>query len=286
MYLRPATTDDTPAIERFLVQHTDTSMFLRANLRMFGPCGGPAREATRMWLREEGGAITGVLGHTTFGVVLVQMPGDMPQAAILSTLGQSEIKGIFGATEQVHQLRRLLGLDSADAQLDDDEPLYSLDLDHIDTPDGASTLRGATPADSSLMVDWRQAYLMETFHFSEDEAAEIAQADVDRMLERQSLMLLECADGTPLAMTSFNAILPDMVQIGNVFTPLNVRGQGYARRAVALHLEVARHDGVKRAILFASGPAASRAYEAIGFRQIGCFTLLFFAGVEVARVAA
>ena len=34
-----------------------------------------------------------------------------------------------------------------------------------------------------------------------------------------------------------------------------------------------RAHGVETAILFASGPAACRAYEAIGFRRIGAYTL-------------
>ena len=65
----------------------------------------------------------------------------------------------------------------------------------------------------------------------------------------------------------------DLVQIGGVYTPPGLRGQGHARRAVALHREEARAEGIRTAILFASGAAACRAYEAIGFERIGSYAL-------------
>lgn len=285
MTFRPACLADAAAIEAFLLTRSDTSMFLRANLASHGPCGGEDRNATKMWIRLSGGVVTGVYGITTAGFVLVQIPAGMPTAEIAETLAGYEINGIFGSTEQVREMQGILGLIQAETQLDDDEPLYSLDLDTLLLPTSDVCLREAVEADRDLLAHWRASYLVEILHFTPDEAMEMAGEDVDRMMSRSSLMILE-KDGTPVAMTSFNAILPDTVQIGNVYTPDEVRGQGHARRAVALHLDRARKDGVKRAILFASGPAASRAYEAIGFRQIGRFTLLFFADSQNVKVAA
>ncbi len=87
---------------------------------------------------------------------------------------------------------------------------------------------------------------------------------------------------TPLAMTGFNARLPDIVQVGGVYTPPDLRGRGHARRAVALHLAAARDAGIRRATLFSGSDMASRAYRSIGFRQIGDWTLLIFRNKEVA----
>ena len=63
------------------------------------------------------------------------------------------------------------------------------------------------------------------------------------------------------------------MQVGGVYTPPGLRGRGQARRAVALHMQELRGEGVQTAILFASGAAACRAYEAIGFRRIGTYSL-------------
>lgn len=273
---------EAAAIETFLAAHADTSMFLRSNLRAHGPCGGAARDATRMWLQKgQGGAIEGVLGVSTAGMVLAQLPAGSASGEVRGILAGVSVTGMAGASDQIHALRKALGLATAPVNLDEDEPLYSLDLAELVVPPGETRLRPAGAEDRLLAEAWRRAYLVETIHFSEAEAAEMAPQDVAGMLERGSLMIQIDAAGVPVSMCSFNAILPDMVQVGNVYTPTERRGQGLARRCVALHLRVAREDGVKRAILFASGPSASRAYEAIGFRRIGSFTLLMLSDAQI-----
>ncbi|WP_139792875.1 GNAT family N-acetyltransferase [Pseudophaeobacter leonis] len=82
--------------------------------------------------------------------------------------------------------------------------------------------------------------------------------------------------GAPVAMTNFNAALPSIVQVGGVYTPPDLRGLGYARRAVALHLAEAQQAGITEATLFAANPAAARAYEAIGFSRIGSYRIVNF----------
>ncbi len=77
-------------------------------------------------------------------------------------------------------------------------------------------------------------------------------------------------------MTGFNARLPRIVQVGAVWTPPEHRNRGYARAAMALHLREAQAEGVERAILFTSNPFAARAYAALGFTEVGRFTILLF----------
>ena len=88
------------------------------------------------------------------------------------------------------------------------------------------------------------------------------------------------AGGEPVAMSGFNATLPDCVQIGSVWTAPELRRRGYARCAVAGSLLEAREAGVSRSILFAESPHAKRAYEAIGFRRIGDYGLVLFDGPQ------
>ena len=77
-------------------------------------------------------------------------------------------------------------------------------------------------------------------------------------------------------MTAFSAVLPDMVQVGGVFTPVERRGRGYGRAVVAGSLLDARADGVVEAILFteAENHPAQRAYEALGFERIGDYGMV------------
>jgi uncharacterized protein len=87
-------------------------------------------------------------------------------------------------------------------------------------------------------------------------------------------------DGTtPVAYSGSNAMLPDVVQIGGVWTPPERRGRGYARCVVAGSLVAARKQGVARAVLFAdpANAAARAAYLSIGFVIVGDYGLVLLA---------
>jgi len=77
----------------------------------------------------------------------------------------------------------------------------------------------------------------------------------------------------------FNAMLADIVQIGGVWTPQELRGRGYARSVVAGSLLAARKQGIARAVLFAdpANAAARRAYLSLGFRIVGDYGLVLLA---------
>ena len=81
-------------------------------------------------------------------------------------------------------------------------------------------------------------------------------------------------ENTPVSLSAFNAALPDIVQLGGIYTPPALRGRGFAKVAVAASLLVARDRGSSRAVLFTNNPSAARAYEAIGFRRIGDYSLV------------
>jgi predicted GNAT family acetyltransferase len=94
-------------------------------------------------------------------------------------------------------------------------------------------------------------------------------ADITALLPGGSLFILEGPG--PLSCCSFNARLPDMVQIGNVWTPPALRGNGYARAVVAGALEIAKNSGISAAVLSTGRKniAAQAAYRSIGFELVG-----------------
>lgn len=271
MTFRSATPDDAEAIERFLQGYAETSMFLRSNLRRFGPCGGDNAIATRMWV--QGDPIQGVIGISTAGYVLLQMPHGVT-ADVRDALAGQNVKGITGAAQQVTDVAQALGVAQRDEmEAHDVEPLYRLELADLICPEGPGQLRTLTEDDIETFAPWRRAYRDEVDGAGGD--LEDARKDIGRWIEDRRLRVLE-DQGQPLCLTGLNATLPDMVQIGGVYTPPDLRGRGHARRAVALDMVACRDAGVRTAILFAAGPAACRAYEAIGFRHIGSYQLLMF----------
>lgn len=78
----------------------------------------------------------------------------------------------------------------------------------------------------------------------------------------------------PVSLSVFNATLPDIVQIGPIYTPPNFRGRGFAKVAVAGSLIAASERGVSRSVLFTNNPSAVRSYEAVGFRRVGDYGLV------------
>lgn len=286
--MRPARPADIPALEAFLARHAETSMFLRANL-VHGVTGGTDPYATRYWLA--GDPVAGVVALTTQGMVLVQCPGGAGDGAEGGAGGGAEggagggaravlagetVTGLNGAADQVRVLAAELGLESAPVALARDEPLYRLALAELTVPPGTSRMRAARAGDGPLLSRWRADYMTEALNAAPGAANEATAArQIAAQTALGTLRVLEEA-GAPVAMTAFNAVLPDIVQVGGVWTPPGQRGRGHARRLVALHLAEAAAQGVARAILFASGPPAMRAYEAVGFRRIGAYRLVLF----------
>lgn len=79
-------------------------------------------------------------------------------------------------------------------------------------------------------------------------------------------------------MTGFSAKTRGIVQVGGVYTPPELRRNGYARAAVGASLLHERERGAKRSTLFtgSDNTGALRAYTTLGYRPIGDFELLFF----------
>jgi RimJ/RimL family protein N-acetyltransferase len=271
MVWRAARAADIPPVERLLRQHLQSSMFLLGNLK--DPCNGQAMD---LWVQDD---LSGVVGLTEAGMVLMQAPhapAEDWQAASVLLAGRS-IAGCAGNTAQLRAFLAASDFVSRPTRLDEDEPGFSLDLDQLEIPkaEQAALIPLAT-APRDLVLDWRAAYHREVLATGADVSEERAAQDIASYLDRDSHRVLSIA-GQPVAMTGFNAQIPEVVQIGGVYTPPGLRGRGLARLAVALHLDEARKAGAQRAVLFAASPAAARAYEAIGFRPAGSFSLVLFA---------
>ncbi len=72
--------------------------------------------------------------------------------------------------------------------------------------------------------------------------------------------------------------------IGGVYTPAPLRGRGYAKAALALHLKDAHVNGVTQAVLSAANSSAAKADTAIGFRQVGEFMIVIYNRPRAANV--
>lgn len=284
MTVRPLAPGDEAALEAFLARHADSSMFLRANLRQAGLVdrGQPA-EGTYV-ARFAGAAITGVVAHYGYGNVLIQAPDDpVPLARALAAAAKRPVAGLLGPLEQVNAIRPVLAPAGMRASKDSAEILFALPLDRLAVPallaQPGIVARQAVEADRELLAGWWHDYEVELLGETPGPALLAkARADFRRRGAAGGGPWLLSVDGVPVATQSFNAALPDIVQVGGVWTPPALRGRGYARAVVAAALRDARARGIARAILFTGGdnPAAQRAYRALGFTPVGDYALVLF----------
>ena len=128
-------------------------------------------------------------------------------------------------------------------------------------------------------MQWRASFAVESLGATDGpDLRRASQADVHLLHERRADWVL-VQDETPVAYSVFNATLPDIVQIGGVWTPPESRGRGYARSVVAGSLLAAHQQEVRRAVLFANpaNAAARAAYLSIGFEIVGDYGLVLLA---------
>ena len=267
---------DEEALEAFLVKHASTSMFLRSNSRAVGLLDKGERFQGTYVAAIEDEKIVAVAAHYWNGMVIPQAPvylKEVVQAAVAQS-GRM-ISGITGPGNQVEAATDILGLREKQISLDGREILFSLTLCDLKVPDALTTgevmCRLPLPAELELLGNWCAAYTVETLGQAETPKLqhECHQTVENRQLDKVHFCLVK--EQQPLAYCTFNAQLPDIVQIGGVWTPHNLRGNGYAKCVVAGALLQARSVGVKRAILFTqkNNTAAQSVYKAIGFEPTG-----------------
>ena len=277
---------DEGALDRFLMRHADSSLFLRSNLRVAGLVDhGQALQGTYAAATRAGG-IVGVAGHFWNGNLILQAPEQAAElAAAAIAASRRPLGGLIGPHAQVMAARRGLGLMDRATHIVEGEILYALPLAQLSPPapliDGSVSCRNGRSDDLDLLTEWRAAYSVETLGETETTLSRQRNREtIERYIARAEQWVLE-ARGRPVATSTFNARLADTVQIGGVWTPPDGRGRGYARAVVGGSLLAARDHGISRAVLFTPqrNIPAQRAYESLGFRPIGDYTVAIFAGI-------
>lgn len=271
MSWRRATPDDLPRISALLDAALPRAMFARSNLDNFGLEQDHPRSMS-FWMN--GDDLLGISREGGF-FPIASAGADWP--ALVPHLKGQKISRCLGEAGTARTLLAALGLAAHPAQHDADEPLLHLKVAQMLAPDTTGcTLSPITEPLRSTAIAWRTTYNVNTMSLSPDQAAPTAEAEIGQYISNDSHRIL-LEDGAPVAMTGFNARTRDMVQIGGVFTPPDLRGRGCARKAVALHLLEAQRDGATQSVLTSANAAATRAYAALGYRQIGYFTFWILA---------
>lgn len=274
MAWRAAEETDLDWIGALLRDHIQTSMFLLDNLQKYG-LRSDAPYGMQVWCLN---ACDGIFAITNSGSVMMQAPHatEADWGALGPLIAGREIAFVLGDSVQSRAFLAITGLAAHPTTRDADEPGFHLDLEELVLDRRADeALRPFSDIPHEQLMEWGTAYNVEVTGKDPEVARELTQMNTAIYLERDSHRLLYDGD-RPVSRTGINAQVGDVVQIGGVYTPPDLRGQGYARRAVAYHLDELRQKGVRAAVLFAASDKAAKAYRAIGFKPAGSFTLVVY----------
>lgn len=280
--LRALVSGEEALAEAFLRKHPETTLFLRSNLSRAGLQDGGVPYRGAYVGAFEGGTLEGLAAHYWNGNVILAggaAAGELARQAVRAS-GRS-VKGLIGPYAEVADA--LVALDLAGAErFESKEILYALELDALVVPHPLATaqvvLRAPRADETDRLFAWRMAYVAEATNTPDTPENRAAQWQSLTLACAEARAFVLTAAGAPVAFTAFNAELPDIVQVGGVWTPPEHRSRGYARCAVAGALLARRDTGVGRAILFTgeTNVAAQRAYTSLGFRVVGDYGIVLF----------
>lgn len=278
--VRLARPGDEAAFHDFLCRHTDSSLYLRYFLAQGGLVDDGKPMQGTYAAAFEGADVVGVAMHDWHGAVILQAPDHAVALAdaVVKASGRAlfAILGPFSQVEAVHH-----GMGAHPESKPSKDGLFVLTISDMIGPDlgpAPSACRIARTEDLPLLLDWRIQYEMESTGLPDTESSrDFAQDAITGHVERGEAFILD-VDGQPVSSCTRTARTADAIQIGGVWTPPEFRNRRYGRAVVAGLLRQAAQDGVTRAVLFTEDPAARRSYEALGFRQIGDYGIVVYAG--------
>jgi RimJ/RimL family protein N-acetyltransferase len=279
IFFKKLSSKDEAELESFLRSYPETSMFLRSNLRNSGieyqsntPYHGEYFAYCNSF-----NEIQGIIAHYWNGNIMMQCP-DLTVLKELFLYARPHftrpICGILGDERQAQIVIDLLEITPSSFALNAVDGLYQLLLSEMMVPNSFYQLKKAKYCAPDILKKWLTDYHIEALgaDLNSPSSVESINNAIEEASNRDDLWTLE-HKGLPRSLCGFNASLPDIVQIGPVWTPLEYRNQHYARTVVALCLQKAQKNGVKQAILFTNNLAAERAYFSIGFKKIGQYRL-------------
>lgn len=272
------------ALLSWFAAHPDVTLFQAANLDRAGFHDDGRSYGGRWAGRFDGDRLVAVAQHAWNGmVVLAGTPSDVAEAARAAVAASARtVAGLAGPWTSIVAAEETVAPHGqrGGGRLRTREVLMALEPEAWPRPCAElESVRKAEPRDFDVLVPWRLAY--------EHEALAVPAAQLDPTAARESLERAAARDdlyvldeeGRLVSTTGFNARTRDVVQVGGVFTPKEVRGRGYARRAVAGSLLHAARAGARRCVLFTdeANVAALACYRRLGFRETGEYGFIFYA---------
>lgn len=268
-------------INDYLDNHVETCMFIRSNLYHSGLGYQNTPYHGEYWASfDDANNINGVLVHYWNGNLMMQVENHGILESLINCFKLNQTKsiaGVLGDDLQADFVIQSLSLKPSEFAVNSTEDLFSLSLSQLNLPEKAKEsgfqLKLIEQCDVSIRQEWLINYKIEALGatFSPELQKAVLDEVNDEDINKNRWVLY--FKNEPVSLCGFNAVLPDIVQIGPVYTPPALRNKGYAKINLALCLKRALAKQVSKAILFTNNPSASHVYQSLGFQVIGKFRL-------------
>ena len=219
MIIRRLDSTHLTALQDFLLKHINTSMSMSLNLFNAGIEGSGEFSGKYVGAFDDSERLAGVLVLYWNGILMSQCSEKSLLLQLVADFKKEpfSFQGIFGTTEQVALIKQELPVPVDEIAMDSVEQVFSMSLDSLAIPtayDGMEMVK-VGDVNQSLIAEWLLAY--------SKEALGLDHYDVDRIYSSPECFVLKVS-GQPVSLCNFNARLPEVVQVGPVWTPPQYRG--------------------------------------------------------------
>jgi GNAT superfamily N-acetyltransferase len=219
--------------------------------------------------RDHNGVVAGVLLQTPPHPVLF---GEVPPSAVTDAVNAFGGRSLPGVNLPVPLVDLFVGpwvaRTGATPGVRMRTRLYRLSA--LESPSGST--RPGESGDRALLLGWVRDFLADIGESVEDVEAVVDDALAD------GVVTLGLAAGAPTSMVMRTLPSAGVVRIRYVFTPVALRGRGYAGAATAAACAAALADGASEVVLFTDldNPTSNGLYQRLGFRPVQDRTVVTF----------
>ena len=226
-----------------------------------------------LWVASEGAEVTAVAARTPpLNLVLAQPTTDAALDALVDRMvseGQ-DLPGVVAAIPEVEDfVAAWTDSHDVDAALVFRHGIYEL-RDVMPVPSAPGGARPVTPEDRDLVIAWILAFADEALPEDTDRERHVRLVE-SRLQATDDSGLWLWEDGSePVSISGYGGSTPNGIRIGPVYTPRELRGNGYATSLVAAQSRWLL--GSRRTLCFLytdlDNPTSNALYRRIGYRMI------------------
>jgi|GEM_PF-342021 len=273
---------DEDALDGFLARHWLSSMVIRARRMAGGILDDSKPDQGTYAAVWDGETIVSVAAHYVDGLVAVQAPRSLAavvRAAV--TAARRGVNSFAGPWAQAEAAVAAVGRSQRRPLFGHPQMLLVLDLNKLQVPGPVKKLgmscRPVRADEIDALTPWRVAASIDQLGMKDSpELRAKTRVETQTLIEAKRLYVAETS--APIGITVVDAVVPEAVQFGGVWTPPRLRNRGLEAAAAIALVEVFRAPGIKHVVMLAPKTSAItlRAYQAIGFTALGEYGTLIY----------